>query len=165
MNTQTFGGNAVKQFNLGKQGKELLGAGPYQYFYYQTGVDEEVVFSELKSFSLYVYSKPDGAAVTVEGLADKLEQGDRVQSEGIPVRLKVQGGAVRLLVAGTIRPHPELKGLVLTRHSEALGARIVDQWPASLLCTEGNFHQGRNQDQPAISQLQAGDQCPFPGYC
>jgi mannose-6-phosphate isomerase len=126
MSIQNFGGNAVKQFNLGKQGKELLGAGPYQYFYYQTGVDEEVVFSELKSFSLYVYSKPDGAAVTVEGLADKLEQGDRVQSEGIPVSLKVQGGAVRLLVAGTIRPHPELKGLVLTRHSELY--KVVKPW-------------------------------------
>jgi hypothetical protein len=90
MNIQYFGGNAVKQFNLGSQGKVLLGAGPYEYFYYQTRPDEEVVFSELQSFSVYVFSKLDGAVVTVEGVAEKLEQGDRVQSEGHPVRFRVE---------------------------------------------------------------------------
>lgn len=118
MNIQDFGGNAVKQFNLGRQGKELLGAGPYEYFYYQTRLDEEVVFGELQSFSVYVYSKPAAAVVTVQGLTDKLEQGDRVQSEGQPVKLKVQGGEVRILVAGTTRPHPELKGLFFARHAD-----------------------------------------------
>lgn len=126
MNIQNFGGNAVKQFNLGSQGKELLAAGPYEYFYYQTWADEEVVFSELQSLSVYVYSKLDGAVVTVEGVAEKLEQGDRVQSEGQPVRLKVQGGAVRLLVAGTIRPHPELKGLFFARHADLY--KVAKPW-------------------------------------
>lgn len=118
MNIQNFGGNAIKQFNLGGQGKELLGAGPYEYFYYQTRADEDVVFSELRSFSVYVYDKPDSAVVTVDGVADKLEKGDRVQAEGHPVRLKVQGGEVRILVAGTTQAHPELKGLFFTRHAD-----------------------------------------------
>ena len=126
MNIQNFGGNAVKQFNLGSQGKELLGEGPYEYFYYQTRTDEEVVFNELASFSVYVYSKLAGAVVTVAGVADKLEQGDRVQSEGHPVRLKVQGGSVRLLVAGTIRPHPELRGLFFARH--AVLYKVAKPW-------------------------------------
>lgn len=126
MSIQDFGGNAVKQFNLGKQGKELLGAGPYEYFYYQTRPDDEVVFAELQSFSVYVYSKPADAVVTVQGVADKLEQGDRVQSEGQPVKLNVQGGEVRILVAGTTRPHPELKGLLFARHADLY--KVVKPW-------------------------------------
>jgi mannose-6-phosphate isomerase len=126
MSIQDFGGNAVKQFNLGNQGKELLGKGPYEYFYYQTRPEEEVVFSELRSFSVYVYSKTADALVTVQGVADKLEQGDRVQSEGQIVKLKVQGGEVRILVAGTKRPHPKLKGLFFARHADLY--KVVKPW-------------------------------------
>lgn len=126
MNIRNFGGNAVKQFDLGKQGKELLGAGPYEYFFYQTRLDEEVVFDGLQSFSVYLYSKPVGAVVTVKGVVDKLEQGDRVQSEGQPVKLKVQGGDVRILVAGTTRPYPELKGLFFARHADLY--KVVKPW-------------------------------------
>ena len=126
MNIQNFGGNAVKQFNLGNHGKELLGAGPYEYFYYQTRADEHVVFSELESFSVYIYSKPDGAVVTVEGVLEKLEQGDRVQAEGQPVNLKVKGGEVRILVAGTTRPHPELKGLFFARYADLY--KVAKPW-------------------------------------
>lgn len=126
MNTRKFGGNAVRQFDLGKQGKELLGAGPYEYFYYQTRADEEVAFSELQSFSAYILHKPDEAVVTVGGIAETLEQGDSVQSEGQPVRLQVHGGAVRILVAGTTRPHPELKSLSLTRYADLY--KVVKPW-------------------------------------
>jgi len=126
MSIQYFGGIAVKQLSLGKQGKELLGAGSYEYFYYQTRPDEEVFFSELQSFSVYVYSMPDGAVVIVEDVADRLEQGDRVQAEGTPIRLKVQGGGVRLLIAGTIHPHPEIKGLFFTRHADLY--KVAKPW-------------------------------------
>jgi mannose-6-phosphate isomerase len=126
MNIQNFGGNTVKQFNLGSQGKELLGAGPYEYFYYQTRTDEDVAFYELGSFSVFLYSKTDGAVVTVEGVAEELARGDRVQAEGQPVKLTVRGGAVRLLVAGTIRQHPEIKGLFFTRHDDLY--KVVKPW-------------------------------------
>lgn len=126
MSIKDFGGNAVKQFNLGKQGKELLGTGPYEYFIYQTRPDEEVVFGELSSFSVYVYSKTADALVMVQGVADELEQGDRVQSEGQSVKLNVQGGEVRILVAGTTRPHPELKGLFFARHADLY--KVVKPW-------------------------------------
>ena len=118
MNIKKFGGNKVKQFNLDCQGKELLGTGPYEYFYYQTQADEEVIFTELKSFSVYVYDKPGSTVVTVDGISDKIERGDVVQSEGMPIRLRVQGGEVRMLVAGTTQSHPELKGLFFTRHAD-----------------------------------------------
>jgi mannose-6-phosphate isomerase len=111
-----FGGNDVKQFNLDSQGKELLGSGPYEYFYYQTQADEEIVFSELQSQSVYMFDKPIGAIVTVDGVADNLEKGDRIQAEARPIMIRVSGGSVRLLVAGTIQPHPDKKGIFLTRH-------------------------------------------------
>jgi len=126
MNIKYFGGNTVKQFNVGKQGKELLGAGPYEYYYYQTRNDEDVVFNELESFSVYVYSKPVNSILTVEGLTEEPEQGDRVQSEGQPVKLAVRGGAVGLLVAGTTRPHPEIKGLFFIRHADLY--KVVKPW-------------------------------------
>lgn len=84
------------------------------------------MFSKLQSFSVFVYNMPDGAVVTIEGVAEKLEQGDRVQSEGQPVSLKVQDGPVRLLVAGTIRPHPELKGLSFARYADLY--RVAKPW-------------------------------------
>ena len=126
MSIQNFGGNAVKQFTIDKQGKESLGTGPYEYFYYQTQPDEEVVFSELQSFSVYVFSKPAGAVVTVPGVADRLEEGDRMQSEGNPVMLKVQGGEVRILVAGTDRPHPDLKGIFFACHNKLY--KVIKPW-------------------------------------
>ena len=57
MDIQNLGGNAVKHFNLGRQGKELLGTGPYEYYYYQTHADEVVVFNELQSFSVFIFLK------------------------------------------------------------------------------------------------------------
>lgn len=126
MTIKNFGGNVVKQFTLGNQGKESLGTGPYEYFYYQTLPDEEVVFSELQSFSVYIFSKSAGAVVTVQGVADKLERGDRVQSEGQPVKFKVQGGEVRILVAGTNRPHPERKGVFFKRHNDLY--KVIKPW-------------------------------------
>ena len=118
MSIKDFGGNTVQQFQLGKLGKQVLGSGPYEYFIYETQASEEVRFSDLRSLSVYLYHKPAQAMVTVEGLGEKLEQGDRVQAEDCAVHLIVQGGAVQLLVAGTTLPHPDIKGLFLTRYAD-----------------------------------------------
>lgn len=126
MNMQNFGGNAVKHFNLWRQGKELLGAGPYEYFYYQTHADDIVVFQNLKSFSVYILKKPNEAVVTVDGIVENMEQGDRVQAEGRPVRLHVRGGVAQILVAGTVHPHPELKGLYFKRYADLY--RVIKPW-------------------------------------
>lgn len=126
MTIQNFGGNSVNRFNLGKQGREWLGKGPYEYFYYQTRTDETVVFSELQSFSAYVCSKPEGAVVTVGGVVDELELGDVVQAESASVRLKVRGGAVGLLIAGTQHPHPKIKGLFFSRNADLY--KVVKPW-------------------------------------
>jgi mannose-6-phosphate isomerase len=126
MKSQIFGGNFVKRLNLSKPGKELLGGGSYEYFHYQTISDEVVVFDKLKSFSVFIYSKPADSVVTVKGLPSKLDQGDRVQSEGQPVELKVRGGEVCILVAGTTSSHTELEGLFLTRHADLY--KVIKPW-------------------------------------
>lgn len=126
MNIRDFGGNSVKQFQLGKQGKEMLGAGPYEYFIYETRASEEVRFSDLRSFSVYVLHKPTQAVVTVEGVDEKLEQGDMVQAEDCAVHLSIQGGAVKLLVAGTPQSHPEIKGLFFTRYADIY--KVAKPW-------------------------------------
>ncbi len=118
MNIKNFGGNIVKQFQLGKLGKQVLGSGPYEYFIYETRASEEVRFGDLRSFSIYVFHKPAKVIVTVQGVDENLEQGDRVQAEDRAVHLSVQGGAVQLLVAGTTQPHPEIRGLFFTRYAD-----------------------------------------------
>lgn len=118
MNIKNFGGNSIKQFQLGKQGKEMLGSGPYEYFIYKTHASEKVHFSDLRSFSVYVLHKPAQAVVTLEDVEEKLDQGDRVQAEDRAVCLSIQGGAVQLLVAGTTQPHPDINGLFFKRYAD-----------------------------------------------
>ena len=118
MNIKDYGSNLVKQFQLGKSGKQVLGTGPYEYYIYETLVNENVCFDEQRSQSVFVLQKPDQAIVTVQGVDQKMEQGDRVQAEDCAVQLCVQGGVVKLLVAGTILPHPEIKGLFFTRYAD-----------------------------------------------
>jgi len=126
MNINDYGGNAVKQFQLGEPGKKLLGSGPYEYFIYETRPDEEICFGDLRSLSVYLYYKSEQAVVTVEGVDEKLEQGDRVQAEDCAVNLSVQGGVAQLLVVGTSQPHPDIKGLFFTRYADLY--RVVKPW-------------------------------------
>lgn len=126
MSVNNYGGNAVKQLSLSKQGKEMLGSGPYQYYIYETRADEEVVFSDLRSFSVCLFNKPAQTVVTVDGVQEELEQGDRVQAEDRVVKLSVRGGAVQLLVAGTTHPHPDIKGLFFSRYADIY--RVTKPW-------------------------------------
>lgn len=126
MNIRDYGGNSVKQFQLGKLGKELLGSGPYEYYIYETQSSELVHFSELRSCTVYVLNKPSQAVVTVEGVESRLDQGDVVQAEDCVISLKTQGGAVKLLVSGTSQPHPTIKGLFFTRYADIY--KVAKPW-------------------------------------
>jgi hypothetical protein len=64
--------------------------------------------------------------VTVEGVEGKLEEGDVVQVEDCAIRLGIQGGAVKLLVAGARHPHPNVKGLFFTRFADIY--KVVKPW-------------------------------------
>ena len=123
---QNYGGNSVKQFQLGKSGKEILGSGPYEYFIYETQLSELVHFNELRSCTLYVLYKPSEAVVTVEGVEHFLEQGDVVQAEDCMISLNATGGAVKLLVSGTSQPHPTIKGLFFTRFADIY--KVAKPW-------------------------------------
>jgi mannose-6-phosphate isomerase len=112
-----YGGNLIKNCKLGNPGKQLLGSGPYEFFFYETELNDQVVFDELRSFSVYVYDKPASVKLSVDGLQCEIMQGDLIQAENVSVRLSVNGGAVKLLVAGTKEPHPEKKGLFFSSHN------------------------------------------------
>ncbi len=126
MSLRVFGGNTVAQFNLSQPGRYDFGMGPYQYSACVMEAGESLSLGELRSFSVYVLAAPDGAVVRAGGVDEDLEQGDCLQAEDCPVSLKVEGGPVRLLVAGTAEPHPEVKGLTLTRHANLY--RINKPW-------------------------------------
>jgi mannose-6-phosphate isomerase len=126
MSMKTFGGNIVNQHQMGKQGKQLLGSGPYEFFVYETFEDEEIYLDELRSFSVYVLLKPAKSVVTVRGVSEKLEEGDRVQSEDDAVHISVEGGAVRFLVSGTAHSSSRARGNSLTRYEDLY--RVSKPW-------------------------------------
>lgn len=126
MTAENYGGNSVKRLQLGKPGKEILGSGPYEYFLYETAGTERVRFEGLGSYSVYVLHKPPAAHIRCEGLAQKPEQGDRVQVEGEQVEFAISGGAVRLLVAGTVSAHPDQRGVQLTCHADLY--KVTKPW-------------------------------------
>ena len=117
MNTNIYGGNLVKHCELGNPGKQVLGSGPYEYYIYETHVDEQVTFDELLSFTVYFLEKPASAKVSVQGVDAQIMQGDSIQAENIPVILSVNGDVVKLLISGTKEAHPEQKGLFFTSHA------------------------------------------------
>ena len=87
MNTNIYGGNLVKHCELGNPGKQVLGSGPYEYYIYETHVDEQVTFDELLSFTVYFLEKPASAKVSVQGVDAQIMQGDSIQAENIPIYL------------------------------------------------------------------------------
>jgi mannose-6-phosphate isomerase len=118
MKSEIFGGNLVKRVELGGFGKTILGSGSYQYFIYETKENEALYFKELRSFSVFVFDKPEAAMITVQGLDESPQQGDCVQAEDCGVQMNIKGGQVKLLVAGTALPHPTLKGLAITKQAD-----------------------------------------------
>ena len=126
MDVKDFGGASVKHFALDKPGKTVLGTGPYQYFFYNASKGERVEFNGLKSFSVFVLNKPDKASIKIEGMDEKLEQGDCLQSEGSRVCILVGGAAVQFLVAGTTASHPEKLGVFITRNKDLY--RVSKPW-------------------------------------
>jgi hypothetical protein len=116
MNTKLYGGNLVKQLELGYPGKQMLGSGPYQYYIYEAFDGEKIIFDELRSFTLYILEKPEGATVHVQDINASIKQGDRVQVEDVPAVVTVNDGVVKFLISGTLEPHPDQKGLFFSSH-------------------------------------------------
>jgi hypothetical protein len=126
MKINNFGGNSVKQFQLGKKGKEMLGFGPYQYFIYESQEDEKIKFGDLRSFTIYILEKSKKSSVIAETLKEKLEQGDAIQAEDCDVNITVKNGSVKFLVSGTANPHPDIKGLFFTRAKNIY--KVIKPW-------------------------------------
>jgi hypothetical protein len=118
MNKILYGGNLIRESLQGMPGKQMLGTGPYKYYIYETLENEEVTLSDLRSFTVYLFEKPLQAKVTIRGVMTEINQGDRVQVESVEAEISVKGGAVKFLIAGTEKAHPEKKGLFFASHSD-----------------------------------------------
>ena len=131
---QNFGGNDVKHFKSGFPGKTTLASGSYEYFIYETLENEVLNFTGLGSFTIYIFYKSEGAFIVVDELLEKPQQGDCIQIENCPVVLKISGGIVKLLIAGTSAPHPTLKGLFFTKHADIY--KVEKPWGFELWINE-----------------------------
>jgi len=126
MNTQIFGDNIVKKFSISKGGRFVFGDGPYKYYYYQTCGEEDFVFNELSSFTIYFNSVPSNASVNVVGLAEIISSGDALQVEGQQIKILFKGGPICFILSGTTLSHPEKKGIVLNSYKNLY--RVVKPW-------------------------------------
>lgn len=118
MSTQCFGDIIVKNFTLDFFGKKIFSSGQFAYFIYRTTKNETVNLNELCSFTVYVFDKQLGTKIKINKINDFLEQGDCVQAENCALDLIISGGTATLLIAGTIQPHPSLRGLFFTKHAD-----------------------------------------------
>ena len=126
VNNEFFGGNLVKKIEFGGAGKKLLATGPYEYFIYETEENEVLSFNDLKSFSVYVFEKPQSAMLNVQGLNESPQQGDAIQAENCRVEMNITGGRVKLLVAGTVTQHQAANGLTITKKNDVY--RVEKPW-------------------------------------
>ena len=117
MNTKFYGGNLVQIHKLDSPGKKILCSGPYEYFIYEAQVNEQVIFDELRSFTLYLLEKPESASVSVLDVEESMMQGDRVQVEGVSAVVTIKDGPVKFLISGTKELHPDQRGLFYSCHA------------------------------------------------
>jgi len=130
MSGSEYGGNRVRRLDMATAGGQLLGSGPYEYFFHRTEGSAEVTFDELGSFTVFVLRKEPNTSITALGIAGPLEQGDCLQAEGRPVALAMEGAGVDLLVAGTVAPHPCERGLSHRRCGQLY--KVVKPWGQEL---------------------------------
>jgi len=100
MRKNEYGGNSVSRVNLGKKGAQTLGTGPYEYFIYESLLEEQICLDKLQSFSCFILEKPAVSVIQVLGINDPIQEGDCIQTEGMSLEMTVQKGPVKLLVSG-----------------------------------------------------------------
>lgn len=118
MKSEVFGGNLVKTIDLISTGKKVLASGPYEYFLYETAENETLNLNDLGSFTVYIFEKSEMTKIRVVGFEESAQQGDCLQCENCDLQIQIEGGGVKLLIAGTASSHPTAKGLSLTKKDD-----------------------------------------------
>lgn len=122
---RAFGGNLVRLIDAASHGRHVFADRAYSYFLHVGNGRESVTFPELQSYSVFVLSKPEGAAVSVDD-GRELKQGDVCQVESVAASVAIEGAGVRLLVAGTKDASGVQKGVSVT--AAAAIYRVVKPW-------------------------------------
>ncbi len=123
---QILGNNKVKSVDLDKNGRILLGTGPYEYFCYVAKKNTEVVFDELSSFTLYLLEADDITQISIQNVNEKLNVGDGIQFENEIADIKILNGSASFLIAGTKKSHPDKKGIFFSKSSDLY--RVDKPW-------------------------------------
>jgi mannose-6-phosphate isomerase len=126
MLNKNYGGNIVTQLTSIKNKKTILSEGPYEYFVYETLGNEQIQFDPLGSCSLFVLEKSSETNISVGSINLNANQGDRIQIENCQYQLKIIGGPIKLLIAGTRKTHPTSREITLTRYEELY--KVVKPW-------------------------------------
>ena len=126
MQSQDFGGNKVTHIDLGKNQRQQLASGPYEYFIFESTMDGQISFDHLKSFSIYFLGFDPKAKIAINGTNFDVSAGDVVQFENQVADLNFSGGKMQWLVAGTSQPHPGLTGIFHTRSDKHY--RVTKPW-------------------------------------
>jgi len=101
MTEHEYGGNIVKNILMSESGKKTLSSGSYEYFLLKVDQDEIIKLEGLTSFCLIVFEKEESASIEVVENDIKLQKSESLQVENVAVNLKISGGSVELLVAGS----------------------------------------------------------------
>lgn len=117
MEQLTYGGNLIRKINVDENKQQDFAREPYVY-YYQQAVNETIVVTELKSFSVYVLNLGEAAQLTIDGIVNTVAIGDVVQVEGQGVSITVQAGSCELLIAGTREAFFETASVTLIKHDD-----------------------------------------------
>lgn len=101
LNCNNYGGNLLTTFNPDAFGSYLFADDAYVYYFYKAKDQEEVVIDKLKSFSVFFYKGDPKTVVNIVNQNKHIKCNDTIQVENSSLIMKVDGGDVLLLIAGT----------------------------------------------------------------
>ena len=114
MSSIILGGNKVKILDLGNDGKHTLGTVPYEYYIYKSKSKDEILINELKSYTIFIMEKEDDCSILINEVNQTIDQLAAIQVEDQNTKISINGGSATLLIAGTMKSSPGLKGIFFT---------------------------------------------------
>jgi mannose-6-phosphate isomerase-like protein (cupin superfamily) len=107
MTTSNYGGNVVRKLStklrvFTDDRIDLVTNAPYEYYMLRLGHESEHLVSGLGSFTIYVLDMSRDVKMACLGIAEEIQEGSVIQSEGLDAKIYVSNGTVTLLIAGTV---------------------------------------------------------------
>ena len=104
MKKRNFGGNIVSKISNSFEKFDFKISSNYHYYIQSIDNSEEIIINHLSSFTVFLIEKTVNSTVQIDTIINDIEIGDCVQFERSTCRLKVSGGGIKIIVAGTEKP-------------------------------------------------------------